>query len=470
MAISHWACTSRSAVRDQADRGVGTSTAGFIGLVPDSLTVPVRSVTNERVGAGDGTKTSFTLPYPILTDAGSFAVRVNGTAADATVSADGGSGNGVVKLTNAPPDKANITGDFVQAAQVTPVPAGQVVLCTTFSDFVRAFGDFSLDPGQRQLAHAVYGFFDNGGTRCFVAGRSGTATIDSSCAAQLRGHRRDRDRGRTRPHRRGHARRDRRPLQDPHRRPLRHPGLAEAVETGGSLDLELLDPSNHANAAAVEHRLRRRLLPLDQRLRSRRPSSCSPPATARSSVPPSGHVAGIYARVDTERGVHKAPANELVARRARRWSTRSARRSRTGSTRRASTSSATSTATSRVWGARTLGGDANADLALRQRPPPVPLPRESIDQGTQWVVFEPNDPALWAKITRNVTAFLTNVWRAGALFGATAAGGVLRQVRRRDQPARGARPRQVVTEIGVAIVRPAEFVIFRISQWAGPAQ
>src|SRR4051812_33140776 len=157
--------------------GVGTSTAGFVGLVPDSLTVPVKSVTNERVGAGDGTKTSFNLPYPILTDAGSFAVRVNGTAADATVSADGGSGNGngVVKLTNAPPDKANITGDFVQAAQVTPVPAGQVVLCTTFSDFVRAFGDFSLDPGQRQLAHAVYGFFDNGGGRRFLPPGEGPA-------------------------------------------------------------------------------------------------------------------------------------------------------------------------------------------------------------------------------------------------------------------------------------------------------
>ena len=67
--------------------------------------------------------------------------------------------------------------------------------------------------------------------------------------------------------------------------------------------------------------------------------------------------------------------------------------------------------------------------------------RESIDEGTQWVVFEPNDTGLWAKITRNVTAFLTNVWRAGALFGTTPAGGLLRQVRRGDQPAGGPRPR-----------------------------
>src|SRR3954454_23107717 len=226
--------------------GVGTSTAGFIGLVPDSLTVPVKSVTNERVGAGDGTKTSFTPPSPVLTDAGSFAVRVNGAAADATVSADGGSGNGVVKLTNAPPDKANITGDFVQAAQVTPVPAGQVVLCTTFSDFVRAFGDFSLDSGQRQLAHAVYGFFDNGGTRCFVSREKGTATIASSLhnfeaideiaivAAP----------GLTDPATRDaivtHCKirtGDRFAILD----------IAEAVETSGSLDLELLDPSNPAS-------------------------------------------------------------------------------------------------------------------------------------------------------------------------------------------------------------------------------
>ena len=72
-----------------------------------------------------------------------------------------------------------------------------------------------------------------------------------------------------------------------------------------------------------------------------------------------------------------------------------------------------------VWGARTVGGDANADLKYVSVRRTLLFLRESIDEGTQWAVFEPNAPALWAKITRNITAFLTTVWRSGALFGST---------------------------------------------------
>ena len=310
--------------------GVGTSTAGFIGLVPDSLTVPVKSVTNERVGAGDGTKTSFNLPYPILTDAGSFAVRVNGTAADATVSADGGSGNGVVKLTNAPPDKANITGDFVQAAQVTPVPAGQVVLCTTFSDFVRAFGDFSLDPGQRQLAHAVYGFFDNGGTRCFVSREKGTATIASSSLHNFEAI----DEiaivaapGLTDA---GHARRDRHPLQDPHRRPLRDPGQSprrwrRAAASTSSCSIRPTPPACCRRAPTSRAAYFPWISVFDPPTKLLQPAG-----DGTVEVPPSGHIAGIYARVDTSAASTRRPPNEPVMRRAGAQVPRSARRSRTG--------------------------------------------------------------------------------------------------------------------------------------------
>jgi phage tail sheath protein FI len=87
----------------------------------------------------------------------------------------------------------------------------------------------------------------------------------------------------------------------------------------------------------------------------------------------------------------------------------------------------------------------------------------------QWTVFEPNDMALWGKLRRNVGAFLTNVWRSGALVGATPQEAFYvrcdETLNSPDVQALG----QVIVEIGVAPVRPAEFVIFRISQWAGPA-
>jgi hypothetical protein len=123
----------------------------------------------------------------------------------------------------------------------------------------------------------------------------------------------------------------------------------------------------------------------------------------------------------------------------------------------------------RVWGARTLGGDANLEWKYVNVRRLFLFLRESIDQGTQWVVFEPNDPSLWAKIRRNVTAFLTNVWRDGALFGATPAEAFYVKCDEETNPPELRDLGQVVTEIGVSVVKPAEFVIFRITQWAGPA-
>ena len=91
--------------------------------------------------------------------------------------------------------------------------------------------------------------------------------------------------------------------------------------------------------------------------------------------------------------------------------------------------------------------------------------RESIDEGMQWAVFEPNDLNLWAKITRNVSAFLTTQWQLGMLFGSTAQEAFYVKCDAETNPPELREIGQVVTEIGVAIVRPAEFVIFRISQW-----
>ena len=121
-----------------------------------------------------------------------------------------------------------------------------------------------------------------------------------------------------------------------------------------------------------------------------------------------------------------------------------------------------------VWGARTVGGDRNAEWKYINVRRFAGFLEESIKRGTQWVVFEPNDPTLWSKIILNVTAFLTILWRNGALFGLTPQEAFYvkcdEELNTPDVRDLG----MVVTEIGVAIVRPAEFVIFRITQSTGP--
>jgi hypothetical protein len=116
----------------------------------------------------------------------------------------------------------------------------------------------------------------------------------------------------------------------------------------------------------------------------------------------------------------------------------------------------------RVWGARTLSSDPAWRYVNVRRL--FNYVEKSVQKGTQWVVFEPNDPSLWAKVTRDVTAFLTGVWRSGALFGLTAGEAFYvkcdGELNTKDVIDRG----QLIVEIGLAPVKPAEFVIFRISQ------
>jgi len=198
-------------------------------------------------------------------------------------------------------------------------------------------------------------------------------------------------------------------------------------------------------------------------------SVADPVSGTTDFVPPSGHLAGIYARVDTERGVHKAPANAVI-RGAVDVERRLSKADQDGlnpdgvNVIRAFNGSMT------VWGARTLGGDKNNEWKYINIRRLFLFLRESIDEGTQWVVFEPNTPTLWAQITRNITAFLTNVWQSGALFGNTPAEAFYVKCDDETNPPEVRDLGQVVTEIGVAVVKPAEFVIFRISQWAGPGQ
>ncbi|WP_406116068.1 phage tail sheath family protein [Streptomyces sp. NBC_01014] len=194
--------------------------------------------------------------------------------------------------------------------------------------------------------------------------------------------------------------------------------------------------------------------------------SVADPSSGRASlVPPSGHVAGLWARSDDSRGVHKAPANEVV-RGAVALQTQLTKgehdllnpiglnciRSFPGRG-------------IRVWGARTLASDpAWRYLNVRRL---FNYLEESILSGTQWVVFEPNDDALWARIRRTVSAFLVNEWRRGALFGLTPDEAFYVKCDRETNPVESIDAGQVICEVGVAPVKPAEFVVFRLSQLTG---
>ena len=182
-------------------------------------------------------------------------------------------------------------------------------------------------------------------------------------------------------------------------------------------------------------------------------------------MPPSGHVAGIWGRNDDTRGVHKAPANEIV---------RGAIDVELNITRNEhdllnpqgiNVIRAFPGRGIRIWGARTLSSDpAWRYLNVRRL---FNFLEESILEGTNWIVFEPNDPALWAKIRRTIAAFLVMQWRAGALFGLTPDEAFYVKCDDETNPAEGIDAGQVVCEIGVAPVKPAEFVIFRLAQFSG---
>jgi len=374
--------------------GVGTSTAGFIGEVKDGVTMPAQ-------------------PGKFVTDSSNHTTPV----------------------------------PYTEAA------AGVPQLITSWESFKNHFGDFQA--GNRILAHAVYGYFNNGGTRCWVA-RTKVPTITANTTA-----------------------------------------VTDVLELFEAIDEIALVAVPGATAVEIQNavvahcaKMGDRFAILDGQAATEFSAGniqgatgdsnyaalyfpqievFDPTTNDRAFVPPSGHIAGIYARIDTERGVHKAPANAVV-RGAVGLEHRLSRADQEGLNPAGINLIRDLNGNLVVWGARTLGGDANAEWKYINIRRLFLFLRESIDEGTQWAVFEPNDTALWAKITRNVTAFLTNVWRSGALFGNTPAEAFYVRCDAGTNPPAVRDIGQVVTEIGVAVVKPAEFVIFRISQWAGPGQ
>jgi len=354
-------------------------------------------------------------------------------------------------------------------------PLNEAVLITNWSQFVKTYGDFK--ECSEAFAHAIYGFFNNGGSRCFVVNigaPEGAASAPAKAgdkepakAAPAPGGGRDglwigKDGG---------------------------PGARTGLKCFEEIDEIALVavPGQHSPAVAdavLSHCETRkdRFAILDSaetlqggidKLPKPRDSKYGAyyfpwiqvydPDKGNIYVPPSGHVAGVYSRVDSERGVHKAPANEIVrGALGLRYNVSKGEQDLLNP--KGINAIRYLNGAIRIWGARTLSTDPSWRYINVRRL--FIMVESSIERATQWVVFEPNDHRLWKRVTRTISSFLTLLWRNGALMGTAPEQAFYVKCDAETNPPEVIDAGQLVCEIGLAPVKPAEFVIFRIGQMA----
>jgi len=365
------------------------------------------------------------------------------------------------------PDPAAVEPDktVVPATMTKPAKLGDIVPCTSFTDFKQAFGDYSASStGQNQLAHAVRGFFDNGGTFCYVARAATEADIDSVVLTKLEAY-------------------DDIAM-------IAAPGVPADVTKPAAISAIVTHCTKMGDRIAIFD-APASVVDLVKDLRPLLPGGATSlyPATdfgavytpwlnvydaatkTTKAVPPSGHIAGIYARTDATRGVHKAPANEQVLG-AISPAVQIGKAQQAEVNLIGGNCIRVLNGAMKVWGARTLANDSSPGAAPLHKY--VPIRRllsflyKSIDHGTQWAVFEPNGPDLWARVIRNVGSFLTSVWAQGALAGTVAQEAFYVKCDAENNPPDQRANGLLIVEVGVATVFPAEFVVFRIQQYTGP--
>lgn len=366
------------------------------------------------------------------------------------------------------------TAAFVGAAPFAEARPHEAVAINSWPQFQKVFT--RPDTPDNALSCAVYGFFLNGGRRCFVVNigdsprltggsrrREGLEVLEAVSEVAMVCAPGFSDAG-------SHAAiiahvekmKDRIAILDP---PEDVDDLAELTRVG------LLEAPGQPSASAA-------MTPQ----RGLRPASSTyatlyypwitmeePTSGKRVNVPPCGHVAGVYARTDVSRGVHKAPANELVM--------------GAGNLVRHITPEEQAELNSnginciryfpsrgiRIWGARTLA-DAESPMRYVNVRRLFNYVEESIGLGTSWTVFEPNDPTLWANIRRDVGHFLMRLYRDGALMGRTPQEAFYVQCDEQTNTQETIDAGQVIALVGLAPVKPAEFIIFRIGQHEGGAE
>jgi len=367
-------------------------------------------------------------------------------------------------------------------------PANQAVLVTNWSQFVKTFGDFTQST---HLAHAVYGFFNNGGSRCFVVNVGQPASLEIGDAAPAAAQ----------PAAAGDKKDDKAAAAGAapagKKAPDRDanyigkdngPGARSGLKCFEEIDEISIVAAPGVVSAAVQDALlshcesrKDRFAILDSpesisggvdKLARPRDSKYGAyyfpwikvydPERGEVFVPPSGHVAGVYARVDNERGVHKAPANEIMRGALGLKYSISKGEQDILNPKGINCIRLMQGGGIRIWGARTLSSDPSWRYINVRRL--FIMVETSIERATQWVVFEPNDHRLWKRVTRTISSFLTLVWRQGALFGETPEKAFYVKCDEETNPPETIDVGQLIVEIGLAPVKPAEFVIFRIGQ------
>jgi len=199
---------------------------------------------------------------------------------------------------------------------------------------------------------------------------------------------------------------------------------------------------------------------------TQRPDPGSAPATLM--LPPSGFVAGVYARSDVNRGVHKAPANEVVLGLTKFETAVNFGRQAVLNPEGINALRFFAGRSNRVWGARTMSSDPEWRYVNVRRL--FIYLEHSIDKSTQWAVFEPNNERLWRNIRQSIEDFLLVVWRTGALMGTKPEEAFFVRCDRSTMSQNDLDNGRLICEIGVAPTYPAEFVIFRIGQWTADAR
>jgi len=346
------------------------------------------------------------------------------------------------------------TCGFVGESAVGPV--NQPILCTNWSTFTKHFGDFE---NSDYLAHAVYGFFNNGGGICYVL-NVGTETEGDKKGKAAKYIGADGGPG---------ARTGLKAFEDVDDiNILVAPGQTDPVIQDAVLShcenmryrFAILDSPELIEKGGVDK--------LPKPRDSKYGAYYFPwvevydPNKGNIFQPPSGYMAGVYARVDSERGVHKAPANEIVRGALGLKYNITKGEQDILNPKGINCIRAFPNRGIRAWGARTISSDASWRYINVRRL--FNMVEQSIELGTQWAVFEPNDQRLWKRITRDLGAFLMRLWRQGALFGKTPEEAFYVKCDEETNPPEVIDAGQLVCEIGMCPVKPAEFVIFRIGQ------
>lgn len=385
------------------------------------------------------------------------------------------------------------TAGFVGVAPWPDARVNEAVAVNNWQQFVSTFvqdpAATSPPPPSTPLSHAVFGFFQNGGARCYVvnigtdgalagggtqrAGLQLFEEVDEVAIVAAPGYCTAADYEALLSH--CELMRDRVAILDPAEQvtdisQLTRVASAEpAAKRGrGEGGEDASGPASGENQApGLKPRLSDRGFGAFYFPRITVRDVLHPESTV--DVAPSGHLAGVWARSDAQRGVHKAPANEPI-------------RGALNVTYRLTTAEQDvlnpegvncirwfSREGIRVWGARTVAQGASEWRYLNVRRL-FNMIEESILLSTRWIVFEPNDRTLWNSILRDVTAFLTRLWRDGALMGRSPQEAFFVKCDEETNPPDSIDDGRVIILIGIAPVKPAEFIIFRISQSAAGAE